>query len=387
MTIIIVSGAIANKYLNGGAVWTRLNWILGLQQLGFQVYFVEQIGRNTCVDHQGVVAPFADCLNLAYFRQITGQFGLSGTASLLYEDGEQTEGLSYAELLDLAEAADLLVNISGHLAYEPLLRRLRRKVYVDLDPGFTQFWYATGNPNARLEGHDYYFTIGENVGSPACSIPTKGIRWRPVRQPVVLEQWPVSMEGEHGRFTTVATWRGPYGPVCYDGHYFGLKVHEWRKFVELPEHTQATFEIALDIHPAEERDIELLRHHGWQLAEPRYVAADPDAFRRYVQTSGAEFSVAQGIYSQTGSGWFSDRTVRYLASGKPAVVQDTGFSQNVPVGEGLLAFRTLEEASAGVEQVMSDYDRHSRAARALAEDFFAAEKVLGRLVEEVGIAP
>jgi hypothetical protein len=355
-----------------------------LKQLGFQVYFLEQIGRTTCVDNGGTIAPFDECQNLAYFRRIIHQFGLSDSAALIYEDGEQIEGLTYAELLDLAESADLLVNISGHLALEPLLRRLRRKVYIDLDPGFTQFWHAAGTSGANLESHDFYFTIGENIGSPRCSIPVNGIRWRPIRQPIVLEQWPVTPVGDPDRFTTIATWRGPYGPIHYGDKTFGSKVHEWRKFVKLPQQTQATFEIALDIHPAEEKDIELLRRHRWQLVNPRSVAADPNTFRRYIQSSGAEFSVAQGIYSETNSGWFSDRTVRYLASGKPALVQDTGFSENYPVGEGLLAFRTLDEAVAGVEQMMTDYANHGRAARALAEAYFAADKVLGQLIEEIG---
>jgi hypothetical protein len=385
MTTIVVSSVIANKYLNGGNVWVVMSWILGFKKLGFQVYFLEQIGRESCVDDAGAVTTFENSANLAYFEQVTEQFGLSGSAALIYEDGEQIHGLTYAELLEVAEAADLLVNITGHLTLEPLRRRLRRKAYVDLDPGFTQFWHAAGDAGARLDGHDFYFTVGENIGTPACPIPTGGIRWRPARQPVVLDHWPVSEEGE--RFTTVATWRGPYGPVQYGGKTFGLKVHEFRKFVELPERVPQTFEIALDIHPAEERDLNLLRHHGWRLVDPRVAAPDPASFRRYVQGSSAEFSVAQGVYVETESGWFSDRTVRYLASGKPALVQDTGFARNYPVGEGLLTFRTLERAVAGVERISRDYDSHCRAARALAEEYFDSDKVLGRFVEEVGVAP
>ena len=186
------------------------------------------------------------------------------------------------------------------------------------------------------------------------------------------------------RFTTIASWRGPYGPVEYGGKRFGLKVHEFRKFIELPERAKQTFEIALDIHPADEQDRIALGRHGWQLVDPRSVAADPAAFRRYVQTSGAELSVAQEIYVDTGSGWFSDRTVRYLASGKPALVQDTGFSRNLPVGEGLLAFSTLQEAIAGVERIAADYEHHCRAARELAETFFDSEKVLSQFMKEIG---
>jgi len=387
MTTIVVSGAIANKYCNGGAAWTRLSWILGFKKLGFNVYFVEQIGQQTCVDAAGAISAFDDCVNLAYFKQITDQFGLSGSAALIYENGEQIHGMTYAELLDLAEAADLLVNISGHLSLEALMRRLRCKAYIDLDPGFTQFWHAAGKAGPRLAGHDFYFTVGENIGTPACPIPTGDIGWRPTRQPAVLGHWPASDEGERDRFTTIASWRGPYGPVQHGGHMYGLKVHEWRKFVELPERAQQAFEIALDIHPADEKDLNMLRRHGWQIINPRVIAADPAGFRRYVETSGAEFSVAQGIYVDTESGWFSDRTVRYLASGKPTLVQDTGFSRNYPTGEGLVPFRTLEQAIDGAKRIARDYEGHSRAARAIAESYFDSNMVLGRLIEEAGVAP
>lgn len=387
MTTVVVSGAIANKYLNGGEAWVRLSWALGLRKLGFRVYFVEQIGRDTCLDAAGNVAPFERCENLAYFRQVTERFGLGGSAALIYEDGEQIYGPSYAELLGIADAAELLVNISGHLALKPLLRRLRRKAYIDIDPGFTQFWHAAGDTALTLEGHDFYFTIGENIGAPFCAIPAGDILWRRTRQPVVLEHWPPSCEGDPDRFTTVASWRGPYGRVQYGGETFGLKVHEFRKFVELPERARPGFEIALDIHPAEDRDLELLHRHGWRLVDPKVVAPDPEAFRRYVGSSGAEFSVAQGIYVETESGWFSDRTVRYLASGKPALVQDTGFGRNLPTGEGLVAFRTLDEAIFGAERIADDYEGHCRAARALAEEYFDSDTVLGQLIEEVDVAP
>jgi hypothetical protein len=387
MTTVVVSSVIANKPLNGGNAWVVLSWVLGLRELGFRVYFVEQIDRESCVDAAGAVTAFENCINLTYFKQATEQFGLAGSAALIYEGGEQVHGLTYAELLDIAEAADLLVNITGHLTLEPLMNRLRRKAYLDLDPGFTQFWHASGGAGPRLDGHDLYFTVGENIGTRSCPIPTSSVRWRPTRQPVVLEHWPVSREGDRGRFTTVATWRGPYGPVEYGGKTFGLKVHEFRKFIELPERVPHAFELALDIHPAEEKDLDLLDRHGWRLVDPKAAAPDPGAFRRYVQGSGAEFSVAQGVYVETGSGWFSDRTVRYLASGKPALVQDTGFGRNYPVDEGLVAFRTLGEAVAGAGRIGRDYEEHCRAARSLAEEYFDSDMVLGRFVEEAGVAP
>ena len=244
-----------------------------------------------------------------------------------------------------------------------------RRIYIDLDPGYTQFWHAAGNPGPRLEGHNFYYTVGENIGRPCCSIPTGGIRWRPIRQPVVLEHWPACPRRPRP-FSTIASWRGPYGPAQYAGTTYGLKAHEFRKFIELPRRVAQRFEIALDIDPADERDLVALRGHGWHVIDPKVVASGPVAFRQYVQASGAEFSVAQGVYVETQSGWFSDRTVRYLASGRPVLVQDTGFSRNYPVGEGLVAFRTMDEAVAGAERIARDYAEHGRAARAIAEELF-----------------
>ena len=386
MTSVIVSGAIANKHQQGGEAWVRLSWVLGLKRLGFQVFFIEQIAPDVCVDKAGATAAFEDCENLKYFRRTIEQFGLTGCAALVYNNGEEIRGATQKELIDRADSADLLVNISGHLSLEWLMSRLRRKVYVDIDPGFTQFWHADPNTAFRLEGHDFYFTIAENIGAADCSIPNGDIHWRTTRQPSVLGDWPARDHAQHP-FTTIANWRGPFGMINAGNRTFGLKVHEFRKFVDLPRQSSQEFQIALNIYSGDSKDLEMLIEHGWQIKDPLAVCNDPLAFREYVQNSAAEFSVAQGIYVDTNSGWFSDRTVRYLASGKPALVQDTGFSKNLPVGEGLIAFRTLDEAVAGAESIARDYEKHARAARALAEEYFDSDKVLGRLLEEIGIAP
>ncbi len=164
-----------------------------------------------------------------------------------------------------------------------------------------------------------------------------------------------------------------------------MKVHEFRKFVALPQHGTNSFEIALDIHPSDQLDRETLEQAGWNLVDPQQIAGDPDGFRGYIQASGAEFSAAQGIYVETNSGWFSDRTTRYLASGKPALVQDTGFGQAIPVGQGLLTFSSLEDAIDGAARIGGAYADHCRAAREIAEEFFDSDKVIGKLLEEVGI--
>jgi hypothetical protein len=386
MKIAIVGGVIANKLQVGGAVWTRLNWILGLKKLGFDVYFVEQIDRRSCVDSQGAIASFEESENLKYFRAVTHQWGLDGRATLIYEDGQKTVGLSQAELIDLAADAALLVNITGHLQLENLKDLMRCKVYVDLDPGFTQFWQASGHLGSHFRNHDYYFTVGENIGKPSCSIPTDGIPWRATRQPVVLEEWPRSQAGDRTRFTTIAAWRGPYGSVETGSKRLGLKVHEFRKLLELPQKVDAAFELALDIHDDDSKDRQALEDHGWNIVNPRQAVPDPSSFRRYVQESGAEFSVAKEIYVETNSGWFSDRTVRYLASGKPALVQETGLSTQYPVGEGLLTFRNLDEAVEGSRRILTDYERHCDAARHIAEEYFDSQKVLGELTEAVGVS-
>jgi hypothetical protein len=386
MTTVLVSGAVANKHANGGATWTRLSWVLGLQRLGCTVAFVEQLDPAHCIDDAGAPADFWGSANLDYFRRVMDAFGLADRSALVHGSGPESFGLTIPELCDFAGEADLLVNISGHFEVGPIVSRILRKAFVDLDPGYTQCWWESDALRAGLAGHDLFFTIGENIGTPESPIPTGGIQWRPIRQPVLLEQWPVIQSSVGDPFTTVASWRGPYGPVQCAGRRYGLKVHEFRKFVELPERVTSAFELALDIHPDDAADRNLLLQHGWRLADPGAVAGDPNAFRTYVQSSGAEFSVAQGIYVESNSGWFSDRTTRYLATGRPALVQDTGFSRRYPVGEGLLAFRTMDDAIQNVERIVRDYPGQCRAARCMAETYFDSDVVLADLLNQVELA-
>ena len=383
MKTVIVSGALANKTGQGGESWVRLNWLLGFRDLGWDVHFIEEIARESCVDDIGKPTTFAASSNRAYFERVTREFGFENCATLICQGGAEFFGADVAQLATLAARADLLVNIGGHLRYEPVFTRVRCRAYVDIDPGFTQFWTAQGNPGAHLDGHDLFFTIGENIGSPDCPIPTCGRRWLPTRPPIALHAWPVVTAPRFENFTTVASWRGPFGPVVFDGVTYGLKVHEFRKVLALPRQTGQRFTIALNIHAGDEKDRLALLDHGWELQEPSATAGNPQAFREFVQHSGAEFSVAQGIYVQTRSGWFSDRTAAYLATGKPALVQETGFSRHVPVGDGLLSFRDPIEAADGATRVATNYDRHCRAARRIAEEFFDARRVLSRFLEHL----
>jgi len=378
----IVSGALANKPGNGGGTWERMSWLLGLQRLGCDVYFVEQIDEHVCKDPHGNVAPFVESVNLAWFQSVSDWFGIADRASLILDNGNQAFGIALPQLIEIAESADLLVNLSGHLTFGPLFDRIRHKAYIDVDPGFTQFWQVDENARFDISAHDSYFTIGENIGARDCSIPTGGLPWRSIRQPVLLDQWPSQPSESLDRFTTVASWRGAFGSISVGGKSYGLKAHTFRRFAELPNHCKATFELALDIHPADRRDRQLLEQNGWRIVDPRRLA-EPEAFRRYLQESDAEFSIAQGVYADTNSGWFSERSARYLAAGKPVLVQETGFSRRIPTGEGLLSFRTLEEAVRGAEALATDYASHSKAAREIAEQYFDSDVVLSRFLNEV----
>lgn len=367
---VVVAGALANKAGSGGEAWVRLSWIRGFQRLGFDVWFVEQLDDPTREQ-------------LAYFDDVTEAFGLTGRAVLLSADGA-VRGPEADLLATVAESATL-INISGHLDAPALFRRFRLRVYVDIDPGFTQSWHQAGIIGAKLDGHDRYATIGERIGEPDCPIPTCGVEWIAVRQPVVLDDWPVVPLTGPFRFTTVGSWRGPFGPVTIEDRTYGLKVHEFRSIIELPTIVSHRFELALDIHRGDEADRRALIANGWQLVDPREVAVDPARFRTYVQGSAAEFSVAQGVYVATSSGWFSDRTVRYLASGRPVLVQDTGFGRLLPTGDGLVGFRSLADAARGADDIVARYDDHAAAARRIAAEYFAAEVVLARFCEQCTI--
>ncbi len=385
MSTILVSGAVANKPLSGGEAWVRMSWVRGLRRLGFEVCFVEQIDEAVCVDDEGRPAPFEQSINRRAFESVLEALAPGCPAALVCDGGRLTAGLAFDELLERARDAELLVNISGHLDLESVKFRPRRRAYIDVDPGFTQIWASEG-AGARLEGHDEYFTVGERIGTSGCSIPTNGLDWRPLPPPVTLEDWPVTPPVRPQRFTTVATWRSPLGTLSHGDVTFPGKHHQWRRVIDLPRRSPHDFAIALDIHAADFRDQETLEEHGWCLEDPRAVAHDPLSFRAYVQGSGAEISVAHGVYVDTASGWVSDRSVRYLASGRPALVQDTGIATRYPVGEGLVTFRTVEEAAEGASRIIRDYASNAAAARAIAEAHFDSDRVLGRFLEQMGLS-
>jgi hypothetical protein len=382
MSSVIVSGAVANKHRHGGSIWVRMSWAESLRSLGHDVLFVEELSDASAVDAAGRRAEPARSANADVFDAAMAEFGFADSSALLDGDGGCLRGLHRAQLEERFEGADLLVNISGHLRRPDLVAMPRCRAFIDLDPGYTQVWHADGHA-VGMEEHDLHFTVGANVGTARCPLPTGGVRWRPIRQPVVLDRWPVNRE-PFNRYTTVGSWRGAYGPVQWRGKTYGVKAHEFRPLADVPRRAGLPFEIALDLHPADAADSQRLRDGGWRVVGSDRTASTA-AFADYVRRSGAEFSAAQGIYVHTRTGWCSDRTVRYLASGRPALVQDTGQSDTLSTGAGLMTFSGADEAVELAHEIVADYPRHCAAARALAESCFAPPAALAPLLELSGI--
>lgn len=364
---VLVAGMVAGVPHHGGATWAVLQWVLGLRSLGHDVVLVEEVGelRSTSV---------------AYFRSIIERFDLAGRAALVDAD-HATEGMTHAHLLAAAAEADIVVNLAGTLRNPALLAPVATRVYVDLDPAFTQLWHADGI-DMGLDGHTHFVTVGLNVGTAGCALPTCGKIWIPTLPPVVLDHWPVAEDSRCPAFTTVASWRG-YGSVELHGVRLGQKAHAWRELVELPSRSPVPLRPALAIHADEHDDVALLEEHGWRWFDPAAVTGDPDRYRDFVARSLGELAIAKEGYVVSASGWFSDRSACYLASGRPVVAQDTGWSAHLPQGDGLLAFATIDGAAAAMEAVVAEAARHRQAARAIAEEHFASDRVLASVLEAV----
>ena len=377
---IVIAAALAQWPHAGGHAWFALQYLLGFRRLGWDVTFVDRLGAEMCSDRSSAPCSPADSANLAYLAEVMERFGMADSWAVLLPDGAAA-GLSRAELERRLASSDLLLNVMGYLDDEELLAAPPRRVFLDVDPGFGQMWRELSLADL-FAGHDRFVSVGLNVGSADCGVPNCGLAWIPTLPPVALDHWPVAQRGTG--FTSVASWRGPYDPVEYEGHTYGLRAHQFRRFAALPESTSAELRLAISIDPADALDLRRLSAAGWTLLDPAVVAGDPVSYRRFIQASGAELAVAKGMYVDTQSGWFSDRSACYLASGKPVVAQETGFSSHLPSGEGLIPFSTLEEAVAAVEEVRADPRRHSRAAREIAEEHLDAAHVLTRLVDELG---
>lgn len=374
---IIVTGLIA-QYPLGGVTWDYVQYALGLARLGHDVYYFEDTGQWPYDPQAGGLAKEPD-FNVAYLARLMARFGLEDRWAYRFPWQSQWFGLSDARRSEIVRSADLLVNVSGTLERPAEYRAVRTLAYVDSDPMFTQIKLAQGQAHLRalVDAHDVHFSFGETLSA---RVPGTGHRWLPTRQPVVLGQW---RRGETTRrtFTTVMNWTS-YKDLIFAGEIYGQKDREFLRFIDLPDRVAPTaLEVAANIGKTRRTPRGHLSHKGWRVVDPMDVCPDAETYRRYIQTSQAEWSVAKHAYVAGQTGWFSCRSACYLASSRPVVVQDTGFGEILPTGSGLLAFDTLDEAAEAIREVERNYEHHSAAAREIAEAFFDSDKVLTRLVE------
>lgn len=368
---ILVSGMLAGDPHQGGASWAVLQYLIGLERLGHEVAFVEPIAAGRAAGAE------------PYFRHVLAEAGVNRATLVVHDNGSPVVW-GCDEVRAWSMRADVLLNLAGALTEKSIFESVPLRIYVDLDPAFTQLWHATGI-DMRFADHTHFATVGQAVGHDTCAVPACGIDWIPTLPPVVLDRWPVADTIEHDALTTVGNWRS-YGSIDHDGVFYGQKAHSLRNLIELPSRTDERLLLALAIDPAELPDLVELARHKWQLLDPSHVAGTPATYADFIRGSKAEFGLAKLGYVSSRCGWFSDRSACYLASGRPVVAQDTGFGPFIEAGEGLLPFTTTDDAVSAIEALRRDYHRHAQAARSIAEKHFDSDRVLVKLLERVGAA-
>lgn len=371
-----------------GVIYQVLHYLIGLRRIGYDVYYIEDTDRwvydsvtedvvGDASRNVGVVGSVLDANGFA------GQWAYRGEW-----DAAGCYGLDPRQIRELYRDADGLLNVTGQdIREEQLL--CKRRIYVESDPFAMQVRIDQGDKSAlaKLAAHDTHFTFGENIGAPECGIPQTGFVWLPTRQPVDLGLW--TSDGRTsllhgGAYTTITSWVSHVDSVVHQGEtYYWQKDREFERFADLANQSRVKIELASN---GGEYIPQIMRSGGWRHVPVADVAADVSSYRQYIMTSKAEFTVARDQYVRPRTGWFSDRSACYLASGRPVITQDTGFGKFLPTGEGLFAFNNMEEILSAMDAIESDYETHSRAARDIALEYFAAEKVVGSLIERAGIA-
>lgn len=362
----------------GGLAWHHLQYVLGLLDLGYDVSFLEYGDDYASCYDPGRDAMGTDPSYGINFcsRTFSRTVAADRWAYFDVRDGRWVGPLR-DRADDLVHGADIVLNLSGTNALRGELSKVPVRVLVDTDPVFTQIRHLT-DPAAEASAveHNAFFTFGENFGHGGCTIPDDGLPWKPTRQPVALECWRADLGPRDGRFTTVMQWDS-YQERAFDGRTFGMKSRSFADYLELPRRTRQRLELAIGSASAPRAD---LAQSGWAIENPLRVTETPWSYQNYIRESKGEFSVAKHGYAATHSGWFSERSAVYLASGRPVVTQETGFSQFLPAGSGLHAFNRLDEAVIALDAVDRDYEANCRAARRIAEEFFDSRTVLEALI-------
>jgi hypothetical protein len=389
-----------------GVGWQALHYVEGFRRLGFDVYYVEDSGEWAYDPEQNTVSH--DCTYaLNYISRLMAWCGLPDHWAYRAVEGERAIfGLSGSQFRELFERAEAIVNLTGATILREEHLRVPLRIYLETDPVQPQIEVAKGNTFYidLLNAHTHHFTYGENLGTADCAVPVGSVNYHATRQPIVMDWWArtntSATRAANSYFSTVANWRQSGKDLVWNGEtYTWSKHHGFLKVVDLPRRAGEPLELALSVQghkgdggngwvPAHEEDAEairLLTCHGWRISDAMSLSKDILPYRDYIMASRGEFTVAKDQYARPRSGWFSDRSACYLAAGRPVITQDTGFGKFLPVGEGLFAFDSMEQILAAFAAINSDYERHSRAARAVAEEYFRAETVLTTLIHEAGL--
>ncbi len=380
---IIIAGYIVGGPL-GGLVWHHLQYVLGLHQMGHEVLFVEDSDDYpSCYNPQTHLLSDDPAYGLEFINNVFRQYDLHHQWAYYHQPVNRWYGKSEKDIKDFIQKADLFLNLSGVNPLRDNFLSIPIRVLLDTDPVFTQIRHLTEPATLlRARQHNRYFTYGENFGKPASGIPNDGLHWQPTRQPLCLSAWEFTKGNSNGQWTTVMQWDS-YKVREYNGRSYGMKSASFDDYFYLPTQCGDSFELAAG---SETTPREKLLASGWHLADPLAVTLTPYSFQQYLRRSKGEWSIAKQGYVSANSGWFSERSTGYLASGRPVIVQDTGFSDFIETGRGLFAFSTPGEALSAIEDVNRDYASHCKWARELAAEYFRFDKVLSSLLQNCFVA-
>ncbi|MCE5336024.1 MAG: hypothetical protein LLG06_15695 [Desulfobacteraceae bacterium] len=373
-------------YPLAGVSFQFLHYLIGLRRLGWDVYYVEDSGRWVYNPDRFEFTPDAST-NVGMIAPVLERYGFAGHWAFRgsYEGGK-CYGMTEEALAQLYREADAFLNVTASQELRDEHMAIPRRIYVESDPFRVQVKVLEGDiPTINaLAAHDIHFSFGENLGQPDCDLPVDLVCWHPTRQPVVMDLWENPFPpAADSRFTTITTWKNKGKDLIFRGEtYYWTKDREFRRFIDLPQRRKSGFELAVEVDD-ETRDY--LTTNGWGLVHSLPISRDIDKYREYIQKSRGEFTVTKDQVVRPKTGWFSDRSSAFLAAGRPVITQETGFSKFLPTGKGLFGFLSLEEILAAVDVIESDYEGSCRAAREIAEEYFAAEKVLGSLMARAGL--
>jgi hypothetical protein len=378
---VIVMGFMV-YYPLAGVTYQFLHYLLGLRKLGYDVCYLEDMQAEVYDPQAGAFTADAEA-NISAMREALEEHGFKERWAYHHPNGEWA-GMSSQQVGDLLQRADALLNVTGAHQLREEHMQVPRRLYVESDPFAMQVRVAKGEEQAirYLDAHTHHFTFGENLGQPDCTVPMGRYTWLPTRQPVFMDLWQTSEPGGD-TWTTITTWHNKGDGIEWQGdRYYWTKDREFRKFLDLPRRLSARFELATHVTPEIREE---LYENGWNVADSVAISRNIETYEGYIKQSRGEFTVARDQYNRPRTGWSSDRSVCYLAAGRPVITQETGFSNHIPVGRGFFSYSTMDDILAALDAVESDYPSHCQAARDIAAAYFNTDVVLSSVMSRAGL--